>query len=266
MSGWRRPWSDGSSPRLAGCRDVTPTDDDGNARMLRPHARTFKPLSRRTGAFTLLETALATVIVGVGVLALVEAQTAFIRSNSWSSHSATATYLANEVRELTRRLPKFDPVNGLFVNGSGSSATVVGWGPSTGAVTVDDFTHITAFDGMRFSSTGTAGFTDGDLPGPIDAFGALIPQINDDGSIQRDTNGNPVPMNGWTQVISVQKVDPFNASVTYAKDATIAANTGTGFKGLAINEFPIRVTVQVTFRGPFDSQESTVATVSWLVP
>lgn len=223
-------------------------------------------LNRRSGAFTLLETALATVIVGVGVLALVEAQTAFLRSNNWSSHSATATYLANEIRELTRKLPKHDPVNGLFMQGTGTSATLVGWGPATGSVTVDDFNHLTAFDGMRFASNGSAGFSDGDLPGPIDAFGAIIPQINDDGSIVRDREGNPVPMTGWAQIVTVQKVDPFNASVVYNDNATLPANTGTGFSGLAVDQFPLRVTVRVTFRGQFDSQESTVASVSWIVP
>ena len=56
----------------------------------------------RPGGFTLIETSLATLIVGIGVLAMVDAQTAFIVSNQWSSHAASATFLANEIRELTR--------------------------------------------------------------------------------------------------------------------------------------------------------------------
>ena len=60
--------------------------------------------------FTLIETALATVIIGVGVLALVDSQAAFLASNAWSTQTATANYLANEIREMTRRLPKHDPV------------------------------------------------------------------------------------------------------------------------------------------------------------
>jgi hypothetical protein len=233
--------------------------------MPRPLTRT-RSRARRSAAFTLLETALATVIIGVGVLALVEAQTAFLRSNGWSSQSATGTYLANEIRELTRRLPKHDPVNGLFLQGSGTTATLVGWGPSPGAVTVEDFNHVDAFDGMRFASDGSAGFTDRDLPGPVDAFGSLIPQINDDGSIVRDAQGNPRPMQGWAQIVTVQKVDPFNPSVTYPPERTLPMNTGTGFSGLAVDQFPLRVTVRVTYRGPFDSAENTVATVSWIVP
>ena len=48
--------------------------------------------SRRGSArgFTLIETALTTVIIGVGVVAIVEAQQAFMRSNGWSSEAATA--------------------------------------------------------------------------------------------------------------------------------------------------------------------------------
>ena len=64
---------------------------------------------RRTRAtssgFTLIETALAVVIIGVGVIAMVDAQRAFMQSNAWSNHAATATYLANEIREMTPALP-----------------------------------------------------------------------------------------------------------------------------------------------------------------
>ncbi|MDX2115443.1 MAG: hypothetical protein SFZ24_07450, partial [Planctomycetota bacterium] len=65
---------------------------------------------RARSAFTLLETALATVIIAVGVLALIEAQAAFSSNNDWSTSSATGTYLANELRERMRVLPRHDPV------------------------------------------------------------------------------------------------------------------------------------------------------------
>lgn len=209
---------------------------------------------------------MSTVIIGVGVLALVEAQTAFIRTNSWTSQAASATYLANEIRELTRNLPKFDPVNGLWLDTSGGGSTLRGWGPNAGASTVRDFNCIVAFDNLRLASNGTAGFADGDLPGPIDAFGDLIPQINPDGSFQPDANGIPRPMQGWAQEVRVQKVNPFDSSITYPPAQVLAATPGNGFKGLAVDQFPVRVTVVVKYRGPFDSQEATMATVSWVVP
>ena len=72
---------------------------------------TARPRSRH--GFTLIETALATVIVGTGVLAIVSAQQAFHIKNNWSTHASTATLLGNEIREMTMSLPRHDPVNGL---------------------------------------------------------------------------------------------------------------------------------------------------------
>lgn len=234
-----------------------------------PNFRRARPASSRRRSrrgFTLLETALATVIIGVGVLALVEAQQAFLKSNSWSSQSATATYLANEIRELTRGLPKHDPVNGLFVDSSGSTATLRGWGPRAGDTGPSDFAYISAFDGIRFTSSGDAGWDDGDLPGPIDAFGEVIPDIDVNGTVRTDAQGRPMSLQGWTQTVTVQKVDPFNNSIVYANDAVLPANASSGFRGLAIDRFPLRVTVSVTFRGPFDSAAVEMARVSWIVP
>lgn len=66
----------------------------------------------RPDGFTLLETALAIIIVGSGVLAILYAQMAFHRQNDWSTHTSTATFLANEIREMTVRLSPHDPVTG----------------------------------------------------------------------------------------------------------------------------------------------------------
>ena len=63
-------------------------------------ARSGTATTRRTG-FTLIETALATIIVGVGVLAMVSAQAAFHQKNAWSTHASIATHLGNEIREMT---------------------------------------------------------------------------------------------------------------------------------------------------------------------
>lgn len=233
---------------------------------LRRRGSTYSRGSAIADGFTLIETALATVIIGVGVTAMVESQMAFMKSNSWSSTSASATYLANEIRELTRNLPKHDPVNGLYLLTSGGASTLHGWGPQPGSTGASDFNHIDAFDNMKFTYNGSAGFTDGNLPGPVDAFGNIIPDIDSKGNILVDSSGNPRPMNGWTQEVHVTKVDPFNNSITYANDATLPANSATGFKGLAVDKFPLRVSVTVKYRGVYDSADSTIASVSWVVP
>ena len=68
--------------------------------------------SPRHHGFTLIETALATVIVGVGVLAMVSAQSAFHQKNAWAMHTSIATHLGGEIREMTWNLPQHDPVTG----------------------------------------------------------------------------------------------------------------------------------------------------------
>ena len=54
--------------------------------------------ARNTRGFTLIETALATVIIGVGVVAMVEVQQSFMRTNRGSSNASAATLMANGIR------------------------------------------------------------------------------------------------------------------------------------------------------------------------
>lgn len=135
--------------------------------------------ARARRGFTLIETALATVIVGTGVVAIVAAQQAFFRQNEWSTHASTGQRLGNEIRELTLRLPRRDPVTGGEF-----------WGPEAGELSVGDFDDLDDFDGedgdgMTFSSAlGN---------GPISALGEAIPG-----------------MAGWSQRVLVENVDPFD--------------------------------------------------------
>lgn len=216
-------------------------------------------------AFTLIETALATVIIGVGVLALLDAQAAFRRSNDWSTHAATGTYLANEVRELTRKLPKHDPVTGLYFVTLGQSQVLRGWGPEAGETTVLDLNDLDDFDGLTFSNSGTIGVTDGDLPGPIDAFGNVIPDILTDGTVRLDHDHDPMPLQGWSQSVRVEKLDPFNTS-TVRPHSYVLPPVLPNFAGLAVDKFPLRVTVTVRYQGPDDSTAQDVATIVWIAP
>ncbi|MBC7771162.1 MAG: hypothetical protein H7210_01575 [Pyrinomonadaceae bacterium] len=217
------------------------------------------------GGFTLIETALATVIVGLGVLALIDAQQSFMKSNDWSSHAATATYLANEVRELTRKLPKHDPVTGLWLQVENGVGTLRGWGPDAGETEVDDFDDLDDFDGITFSPGGAVDAINGELPGPIDAFGTIIPEILVDGTVPMDENDNALPLQGWTQTVSVEKVDPYDTSVVRS-DAYVSAAIPPNFPGLSVDKFPLRVTVVVRYQGPLEARPTDVATVVWIVP
>jgi hypothetical protein len=213
----------------------------------------------------LIETALATVIVGVGVLALLDAQAAFHVSNDWSTHAATGTYLANEIRELTRKLPNHDPVTGLYFTTQGQTQILHGWGPEAGETTVGDFNDLDDFDGITFSNSGTATLTDGNLTGPIDAFGNVIPDILTNGTIRLDSQGEPMPLQGWSQSIRVEKLDPFNTS-TVRPHSYVLPPVPPNFAGLDVDRFPLRVTVTVRYQGPHDSVPQDVATVVWIAP
>lgn len=223
--------------------------------------------SQTRGGFTLIEAALATIIIGVGVVAMVEAQQSFIKSNLWSSHAAAGTFLANEVREFTRHLPKHDPVTGLYIQDEGVGGSVlVGWGAESGELLPEDFDDLDDFDGVSFSFLGTLGVDDGDLPGPINAFGDIIPDIMLDGTVAEPDpeTGDVEAMAGWIQTVIVQKVSPFDTGTVVPDDET--EPPGGDFKGRSVDEYPLRVTVEVTYIPPLEASGEVIARVTWIVP
>lgn len=208
-----------------------------------------------THAFTLLETMIALVIIGVGILAFVEAQSAFIKSNSWSNRAATGMLLANEIREMTRAMPRHDSVTGLTHSTNNGVASVIGWGAEAGEITVDDIDDIDDLDGLTFGEGG-------DFSGPINAFGEVVPAV--------DINGQPVMSNGqvrsligWTQSVTVEKVDPFDSSLVRA-DSYVRIANGT-YNALAVDQFPLRVTVVVSY-AEVGASPMEIARLSWIVP
>lgn len=219
-----------------------------------------RPRATRKGgrkAFTLIETSMALIIIGVGVLAFVDAQQGFTRNNNWSSQAATATLLANEVRELTRHCSRHDPVTSIWLDSSGGSPVVRGWGPETGETTADSFDDLDDFDGRVFGATG-------DMDGPVNAFGEIVPSIDLNGQIVKDENNNVVPLPGWTQKVKVEKVDPFDWTLVRPNGYEQAASGS--FAGRKVDKFPLRVTVTVLYQGPLDPQPAEVTRLIWVVP
>ncbi|MSR40307.1 MAG: hypothetical protein EXS10_00165 [Phycisphaerales bacterium] len=173
----------------------------------------------RTRGFTLIETALATVIVGTGVLAIVSAQQAFFLKNEWSTHASTAERLGNEFREMTWRLPAHDPVTGTTF-----------WGPEPDETSLEDYDDLDDFDGE--GGTGTV-WSSAIGNGPVAAARAVIDK-----------------MEGWSQEVTVECVDPFDIVVRVDDNATDM----------------IRMLVTVRFQGVQDSAPREMTRVSWIAP
>lgn len=220
-------------------------------------ARTTRRKARHRRAFTLLETMLTLVIVSIGVAAVFDSYSAFTVANEWSSRTATAELLANEIREFTRTLPRHDPVTGLS---EGAGGIVYGWGLEPGEVNPTDIDDLDDLDGLTFIFSG-ANLANGEMPGPIDAAGGVVEQyiIN---SVDRSSGENV--QFGWTQSITVTKVDPFD----YAEELEVAfAEDPSGsFKGRRVDQYPLRISVTVGYQGLLDAEPDNVTTISWIVP
>lgn len=143
--------------------------------------------SRQRRGFTLVETALATVIIGTGVLAIISAQQVLLAKNEWSSMTSTATWLGNEIREMTLNLPRHDPVTGTAF-----------WGPEEDELALEDYDDVDDFDGPGAGLVFSAALGNG----PINAARMVIGD-----------------MNGWEQIVTVRSVDQFDI-ITPLEDAS----------------------------------------------
>lgn len=127
--------------------------------------------------FTIVETAVAIVIIATGVLGLVAAQQAWHDQSAWAERAAVATRLGNEIREMTFNVSRHDPVTG--------TAT---WGPESNEVGLEDYDDLDDFDGVDGTGLVLSGSHG---TGPVNAMRQLIPG-----------------MTQWTQTIRVFNVDP----------------------------------------------------------
>lgn len=239
-----------------------------------PKRRTRRGVPGHLGrrGFTLLETALSTIIIGVGVLAVIEAQRAFLEKNLWSTNASTATFLANEIRERTRLFPRHDRfAGGLYFTNPGDPTSLRGWGPETGEGSPADFNDLDDFDGAVFGTAPNLpeGFTlRARYTGPIDAVGDVIPETLWDGTTQiidgdEDEEATIAPLRGWTQCVQVRKVNPADVTAAVANSAQVTVN---GNVVRRVEQYPLRVTVIVMYQQQGDATATEVARVSWVAP
>jgi len=142
----------------------------------RHNASTRRGSRRDPAGFTLIETALAIVIVGVGILAMMAGQQAWHYQNDWAQQVGLAARLGNEIREMTMQLPRHDPVAGS-----------VTWGAEVNEFGLADFDDLDDFDG----DGGGVIFSGADGTGPVNSLRETI-----------------VGLERWSQEIRVWNVDP----------------------------------------------------------
>lgn len=131
---------------------------------------------RKNAGFTLIETGLVTIIVGIGGLAITSAQSAWHQQNRFALNMGTALFLANEAREMTLGLPRLDPTSGDYI-----------WGPETNESDEQGYDDLDDFDGA--DGTGAV------FSPPLNAMRQTIPD-----------------MEQWSQHITVESIDPGDIS------------------------------------------------------
>lgn len=131
--------------------------------------------------FTLIETALTVVIVGLGIVAMCQLLTAGTMANVESTQLTTGMTIARNVRELSLRLAFLDPTSPtVFGLDSGESAT----NPAT-------FDDINDLNGRTFSP-------------PIDSRGVRMTAFPD-----------------WSQTVLVESVDPNRITAAVPNGTTV---------------------------------------------
>jgi Tfp pilus assembly protein PilV len=169
----------------------------------------MRPKTRRAG-FSLVETAVATVMVGLGIVALVTSLGAGSRVNAAGRDLTKAVYLAQEMREWTLRLPFKDPDAGDANNPPGPDG-------SDPHVFVDDLDDFYASGGLVFSP-------------PRDGTGQSISDMT--GWSQKVTltwrnaaNFSQVVTPGSSTVINVQVSILFQGKEVFATNWLVAKRT-----------------------------------------
>ena len=71
-------------------------------------------------------------------------------------------------------------------------------------------------------------------------------------------------MYGWYQTVVVEKIDPFDTSIVHPDSYSEPPNGS--FPGRGVDEYPLRVSVNVFYQGVNDVQADLVTTVTWIIP
>ncbi len=157
--------------------------------------------SVRDRGFTLIEVAVATVIVGVAVVALLTAVGAHTRVNDAGAKLSEGSFLAQEIREWTLTLPFTDPDHGDAGNPPGPDGT----SPQSFVDDLDDLMDVTYSpprDGMGYELYGMDGWSQtismtwrdpNDIATPVADGGSDLVCVQ----VQVSFQGTPVVSRNW---------------------------------------------------------------------
>jgi len=129
----------------------------------------------RHGGFTLIEAAIATAVVGIGIVALLDGMASGTRINSAGRDITQAVFIAQEIREWTMRLPFSDLDEADMDNPPGPDS------PTSPQYVVDDLDDL----------------MDATFDPPRDGQGNRITEMAD-----------------WTQTIAMHWKDPYSLTTT----------------------------------------------------
>ena len=194
-----------------------------------PHESNGRPRRRRHG-FTLVETTLTTIIVGLAITALVKLVLMNTQQNRYTQRLTTGCLLAENCREMMAGLPFSDPSNGTL-----------SFGPETGEA-LATFNDVDDFDG--FDSTVRADLATGQPVGPVDAARRVITETV--GGVAQV----PVEWQNWRQQIAVDPVDSDNLNTVYPKPNTARVC--------------VRITVTISYMPPGTAAWEQVTQLRWL--
>ncbi|MEX2671875.1 MAG: hypothetical protein WD294_07175 [Phycisphaeraceae bacterium] len=209
------------------CSTVRDVGQHGTRSMSVSSNRQLVGGARARRGFTLIEAALVTVIVGVGVLAIVAAQQAYHQQNDHAQRTGAALMLANEIRELMVNLPAKDPIYGNL-----------NFGPETGEATHFNYNDIDDFAGSDGGGT--------TISPPIHAMALHVPP--DEAVIEG--------MEQWTQEVSVAYVLPNSIDVS----------SGTLAYSPMGEWYALRITCRVLYQGPNDDNAREITRMTWVRP
>jgi len=160
-------------------------------------SRSRRPAAAGRRGFTLIEAAMVTVIIGVGVVAMLQLLAAGTVSNSEGTELTTAINLANNIREMSLGLAYYDPTD------MAKTPPVYTW--NTKEATVKDYGNIMDLDG--------AVDTGNDSTDPATGYQKFQPPLD----VRRDPITN---YKDWAQWVKVETVSANAVATVLPHDPT----------------------------------------------